>query len=140
MVPLLLKTLLVATNFSILTYLLVLMMNHYNANYDMKSWGFIFHILTFSWLIIRGAFWVATMTSMKWTAISFYLLYWSPTPLEFAAFMILPLYFSQVIYRYEWTRYWSIVRPIYFSAIVGMVVFQAIWSWLAGVPKVIYEK
>lgn len=136
---LLLKSLLVATNFALLTYLLVLMISHYNSNYNIRSWGFIFHTLTFGWLILRGAFWIATISSMKWTAVTFYLLYWTPTPLEFGAFMVLPLYFAQVIYRDEWKKYWNVVRPIYFSTIVGMVIFQAIWSWLAGVPKVFFQ-
>jgi hypothetical protein len=135
---LLLKILLLLTNFTILTYLLVLMINHHKSNFDKKSWAFLFHVLTFSWLTIRGVFWISTLTSlMKWTTTNFYLLYWMPTPLEFGAFMLLPLYFAQILYPVEWKKYWRFIRPVYFGLTVGIFLFQSLWSWLKSKPKVV---
>lgn len=128
---------LVITNFAVLSYLLFLMIHHYTAAYDTQSWAFIFHILSFSWLLIRGSFWASTLTTvLRWNALNFYLLYWMPTPLEFASFMVLPLYFTQILYTEEWKKYWKFVRPIYFSIIIAIIVFQMLWSWLAAAPTV----
>lgn len=133
------KLLLVLTNFSLLAYLLVQMIRHYNSNYDTASWSFIFQMLSFCWLVIRGAFWLATMAPiLRWTVLNFYFLYWMPVPFEFAAFMLLPLYFAQVLYPKEWKQHWHNIRPFYFSVIVGLLVFQALWAWLAATPTVFY--
>jgi hypothetical protein len=131
-----LKILLVASNFYLLTNLLMLVINHFHLAYDMKSWASIFHFLTLIWLLIRGAFWVTTIfASMRWTALSFYLLYWMPTPFEFGAFLILPLYFAQILYPIEWRNYWPYIRPIYCGLVVGIAGIQLFWCGLA-VPTV----
>lgn len=131
-----LKVGLVLTNFSLLAQLLVLLINHYSLHYNMFSWASIFHYLTVAWLLIRGAFWISTLfASMQWTAISFYLLYWMPTPFEFGAFMILPLYFAQILYPQEWTKYWPYCRPGYFGLIVGIAAVQLLWCGLSIIPN-----
>lgn len=124
------KVLLLISNFAVLTYLLMIVIQHYQSNYDRKSWAFLFHILSFMWLLIRGIFWLATLTSfMKWSSTTFFVLYWMPTPLEFGAFMLLPLYFAQILYPAEWKKYWSYVRPVYFGFIFGIFLFQSVWSY-----------
>jgi hypothetical protein len=134
------KFLLILTNFVILTYLLLVAFRHYAAKVDKQSWGFIFHLITIAWLIVRGAFWISTITHfIRWTTLSFYLLYWMPAPFEFAGYMILPLFFAQVLYPTQWKKYWSTIRPFYFVIIIGIIVFQALWAWLAATPTVRYS-
>jgi hypothetical protein len=134
---LLFKDLLLITNFSILAYVLLLVIHHYQSNYDKKSWAFLFHILTFLWLLLRGVFWISTLTSfMKWSSTTFFVLYWVPTPLEFGAYMLLPLYFAQILYPEEWKDYWPYVRPVYFVFTIGVFLIQSIWSFYISAPKV----
>jgi hypothetical protein len=133
----LLKCFLVLVNFYLLTNLLILIINHYNFQYNMKSWGSIFHFLSLIWLLIRGSFWISTLsTTMRWTTWNFYLLYWMPTPFEFGAFLILPLYFAQILYPEQWNKYWKYIRPIYFGLIAGIAGIQLLWCALASIPKV----
>lgn len=109
----------------------MLVIHHYQSNYDKKSWAFLFHILTFLWLVFRGFFWLSTLTSlMKWSSAIFFVLYWMPTPIEFGAFMLLPLYFAQILYPDEWKKYWIYARPVYFGLTIGIFVFQSLWSLL----------
>jgi hypothetical protein len=57
-----LKLILIITNFFILSFLIVLMIEHYNSHYNRKSFAFIFHTLSLIWLLIRGIFWISTIT------------------------------------------------------------------------------
>lgn len=137
---LILKYLLVMTNFLLLTYVLILTADHYFSHSDRTSWGFIFHLLTLCWLVMRGAFWLSTVLPIvHWTTLSFYMLYWMPAPIEFAAFMLLPLYFAQILYPQEWKKHWEHVRPYYFGFIVGIIAFQLVWTWVAASPVVSYS-
>lgn len=134
---LLFKVLLLGTNFSILSYLLWLIIQHYRSSYDKKSWASLFHLFSFSWLLVRGIFWISTLASlMKWSSATFFMLYWMPTPLEFGAFMLLPLFFAQILYPDEWKAYWGYARPIYFTVIFGTVLFSIVWSFFRPAPKV----
>lgn len=123
------KFVLVLTNFCILSFLLVLLIDHYNGNHNFTSYSSIFHCMTFLWLSIRGVFWLLTLTSTSsWSSFTFYFLYWMPNPLEFGSFMLLPLFFAQIIYPSEWQHYWIYIRPVYISAILGLIVFQSMWA------------
>ena len=93
------KMILVLTNFSLLSFLIMLMVDHYNSHYNVESWSSAFHVLTLLWLSIRGAFWLCTaISTTPWNSMSFYALYWMANPIEFGSFMLLPLFFSQVLY------------------------------------------
>jgi len=134
------KLLLVLTNFTILSFLGVLMADHFNASHNLSSWSTSFHLLTFAWLSIRGSFWLITMTStQQWSAFSFYFLYWMPNPLEFASFMLLPLFFAQILYPVEWKKYWGYVQPVYIAVIAALIIFQALWAFLAALDSVSAE-
>ena len=134
-----LKLLLAFTNFSVLSYLIVLMLDHYNSHYDMKSWASIFHFFCSAWLLIRGAFWLSAITSViRWTALNFYLLYWMPTPFEFGGFLLLPLYFAQILYTQEWNTYWKYIQPIYFLVVGGLILFQVVWACKTALYKVCF--
>jgi hypothetical protein len=127
------KVILLTSNFVLLTYLVMLMMNHYRANYNMRSWSTLFHILCVAWLSIRGLFWLWTVVSVtEWSAIAFHSLYWMPNAFEFAAFSLLPMFFAQLIYAAEWKKYWKVVKPIYIIFICTICVLQILWAIMAG--------
>ena len=122
------KLLLVITNFSIVAYLVVLIFDHYKYHYDIRSFSSAFHILCFAWLSIKGLFWLSTLTTLfDWTAGNYYFLYWMPVPLEFGSFLLLPLYFAQILYPTEWRDYWKSLRPLYAVIIISLMSFQTIY-------------
>jgi len=122
------KILLVITNYSIVGYLLVLIYKHISSHYDLKSFSFIFHVLCTIWLFVRGIFWISTLTeSENWTPGLYYFLYWMPVPVEFASFLLFPLYFMQIIYPVEWRQYEDLIIPAYGFVIAILLSFQAIF-------------
>lgn len=134
------KILLIATNVALLSFVVLLLVDHCLASHKLTSWASIFHILTCCWLAIRGSFWISTLTSSQtWDAFSFYILYWIPNPIEFGSFMLLPLFFAQIIYPNEWQRYWACICPVYTTLIVSFVSFQALWALLAAYEETMKE-
>jgi len=130
----LLKTALVCTNFSILSFLSILILEHLKANHNILSWSSAFHILCLCWLVMRGVFWFFTISSDgNWSNVTFYTLYWMPHPFQFGAFMLLPLFFAQVVYPVVWQAYWVYVRPAYILSLFGIIAFQTAWAILATV-------
>jgi hypothetical protein len=89
------------------------------------------------WLVIRGAFWVLTITSSEpWGDFVFYSLYWLPYTLQFGSFMMLPLFFAHILYPANWKKYWVYFGPIYFFFLVSLILFQIVWSLLAALETV----
>lgn len=132
------KIILVIINLYILGYLIILLIDHYNARHKFTSWASGFHVMSCLWLGIRGTFWLLTATSTtQWDAFTFYTLYWIPNTLEFGSFMLLPLFFAQIIYPTEWQQYWTYIRPIFSAILVVLVSIQVIWSLLAAYEEVI---
>lgn len=131
------KIILTLINILLFLYLIILLVDHYYANYKFTSWASVFHILSCVWLGIRGTFWLLTVTTKdNWAAFTFYMLYWMPNPIEFGSFMLLPLFYAQILYPKDWQVYWSLFRPVYFILIFGLIIFQAIWSLLAAYEEV----
>lgn len=119
-----------------LSFLIFLMIDHYNSNNNLLSWSSSFHCLCLVWLGIRGAFWLRTVTSSaSWGVFSFYTLYWLPNPIQFGSFMLLPLFFTQILYPEDWKKYWVIVRPVYYIFLILLVLFQIVWALLAALDK-----
>jgi hypothetical protein len=131
-----LKLCLVLSNFSLVGYLLVLITKHFSHHYDLKSFSSIFHFLCFCWLFIRGVFWISTMTNYDWSQSVTYLLYWTPLPLEFGAFFLLPLYYAQILYPEEWKNYWSSIQWVYIISIATLLATQVIYLLMAFFRKV----
>lgn len=50
-----------------------------------------------------------------------YILYWLTNPIEFSSFMLLPLFFAQVIYPQQYKAHSALIRP-FFIAIVSALV------------------
>ena len=127
-----LKIVLVATNLSLFTFLFSLVIDHYQSNYNLLSFGTAFHVLTLLWLVIRGLFCILTVVgTTEMSTWSFYALYWMPVPIEFGSFMLLPLFFSQVLYP-EWKKHWGCIRFVYISSICALILFQAVWIGLTA--------
>ena len=130
------KLLLVMTNCGVLFCLVAMIVNHIRCQYNLKSFSFLFYMLSFVWLLIRGIFWISTLTSsVEWTSAQYYFLYWMPVPIEFGSFMLLPLYFVQVIYPEEWKTYYSTGRRLYIGIIFGLIVVQIIYIMM----ELVYE-
>ena len=128
------KTALVCTNLAILSFLTILIVEHVKANHNILSWSSAFHILCMCWLTMRGIFWFFTISSDgSWSNVTFYTLYWMPHPFQFGAFMLLPLFFAQVVYPTVWQNYWAYVRPVYVLSLFGIVAFQTVWAVLATI-------
>ena len=52
------------------------------------------------WLSFRQVFWALSLIVVGgWTPAAFYLLYWLPHPIQFGNFLLLPLFYLQVMYR-----------------------------------------
>ena len=130
------KVALLLTNGAMISFLVSLIREHYKSNYNINSFANIFHMLSFIWLSIRGLFWLLTIVSTKnWDTILFYILYWMPSPIQFASFMLLPLFCAQIVYPQEWKKYWTHVRMMYVCVTVGMVAFQIVWTILISLQK-----
>jgi hypothetical protein len=140
MLPQPLKIILIAVNCAVLISLCLLIAHHVKCSYNLKSFSFLFYILSFVWLIIRGFFWVATLTtSVDWTSAQYYFLYWMPVPVEFGSFMLLPLYFAQILYPEEWEVYYKTGRRAYIAIVLGLVVGQVIYIMMELVSEVTYS-
>lgn len=122
------KIILVITNYAIVAYLFVLIYKHIISENDLKSFSFIFHVMCTIWLFVRGLFWISTLTTDEnWTPGSYYFLYWMPVPIEFASFLLFPLYFIQVIYPVEWREYEDWLIPSYVFVVAILLSCQAIF-------------
>ena len=131
------KTMLVVTNIGVLVRLCMLIDNHIRCQYNLKSFSFIFYVLSFMWLTIRGIFWISTMSvEVEWTSAQYYFLYWMPVPIEFGSFMLLPLYFAQIIYPEEWKTYYKTGRRAYGIVVLGLTLCQVIYIMMELVHEV----
>ena len=121
------KIIFVTINCSLLTFVVSLMIDHWQFGHNLLSFSTAFHVTALLWLIIRGLFWILTVVgTTEMSTWLLYALYWMPVPIEFGSFMLLPLFFSQVLYP-EWKKYWNCIRFGYISILFGLIVFQALW-------------
>ena len=131
------KLLLVVSNYSILFFLIRLLVDHYKSNNNFASWSSAFHIICFMWLFLRGLFWMLTLIPFDETNLYFMLsLYWLPNPLQFGSYMLLPLFFTQILHPGEWERYWSYIPSTYVVILALLFIFQLFWSLLACMERV----
>lgn len=128
------KMILIVANFSLLLFQIMLIRHSYYSQNKNMSWASAFHLLTLTWLSIRGAFWISTVfASNTLDAWYFYALYWMANPVEFGSFMLLPLFFSQVLYPTEWKKYWKYIRIGYIGFIGSLFIFQFFWACFAAI-------
>jgi hypothetical protein len=132
MVPIL-KIALMATNFSLFTFIVSLVVDHIQQGNNLLSFVSVFHALTLCWLLLRGVFWLMTVIHTATDRSStFFALYWLANPVEFGSFLLVPLFFTQVLYPTSWKKYWGAIRFGYIAVVAGLVLFQALWIvWTA---------
>jgi len=130
------KVALVLTNYAIVAFLGMLMVDHYKSNFNLLSFSNVFHMLSFVSLSIRGLFWTLTIISFsEWTAFAFYTLYWLPSPFQFCSFLLLPLFCAKVMYPRHFTEYWGRIRIAYITVVMGLVLFQVMWALLSALER-----
>jgi hypothetical protein len=129
-----LKLLLASVNMAVLCMVVTLFLNHISSQNDLRSWAPAFYLLASIWLVLRGIFWITTITYGGFTSASFYMLYWLPNPIQFANYLLLPLFFGQVLSsRRKWPKTWRYIRPIYIALTASMVSFMVLSSIKAAI-------
>ncbi|CEG36671.1 uncharacterized protein PHALS_03339 [Plasmopara halstedii] len=67
-------------------------------------------------------------SSMRYLAL--YLLYWSPTPIQFANFSLLILFYIQVLTGPGWRSKWrNVCLPLYLLLTMTMTTFTVVWAF-----------
>ncbi|GAB9467954.1 hypothetical protein Gpo141_00005282 [Globisporangium polare] len=96
----------------------------------LLSWSTCFHVLCLLWTVVRSAYWILLQTREKISYLELYLLYWFPTPIQFANFSLLVLFYIQVITGKRWQTKWrNICLPLYFFMTMSMATFTAVWAF-----------
>lgn len=57
------------------------------------------------------------------------ILYWIPCPFEYGSFMLLPLFFAQVLYPREWRVYAPYIFPTFSILILTMTLTTIVWVY-----------
>ena len=104
--------------------------DQFRNNYSLKSWSSIFHILCMIWLSLRATFWISTiLTFSPQHEMILKTLYWIPCPFEYGSFMLLPLFFAQVLYPREWRVYAPYIFPIFSILVLTMTLTTIVWVY-----------
>jgi len=131
-----LKSILFLLSLLLLLLFIYLTYSSHIRDYNPTSWSRYFHILSISWLLLRTSFWLLTLTNNNtWNPAVFYLLYYLPNPLQFASFVLLPLFYAQVLHRRKWRVAWGWIRGIYLIWFGGTVSFMIVFSVLAALQS-----
>eukprot|EP00904_Undaria_pinnatifida_P005066 jgi/Undpi1/168/HiC_scaffold_1.g00165.m1 len=133
-----LKLVLAAVDAAVLGLVVFLVASNFRSRrHGTRSWATAFHILVLLWLILRGIFWVMTITAgERWHGDTFYLLYWLPNPLQFGSFSLLPLFYSQVLSsKREWRARSRIIAPVYITLVSGMLLYMVGWTILTALRE-----
>ena len=121
-----------ATNLSILSFLIVLMMDHYRANYNMQMEHVVSYLVCGMVEHSGSVLVVYPRVRCEWTSWAFHTLYWMPDAFEIGAFSLLPMFFAQIIYANEWKSYWSFIKPIYITFMCTICSLQLVWAIMAA--------
>jgi len=128
-----LKATLCSMTCALMCFLLILFISQLKFQNDLKSWSFAFYLLCFAWLTFRTAFWFLTIISTEdWPEIIFYILYWFPNPIEFGDFMILPLFYFQVLYERLWKIHMAWIMTVYVLLVVVLLLCYFLWAVVAA--------
>ncbi|KAJ0410217.1 hypothetical protein P43SY_002549 [Pythium insidiosum] len=106
-----------------------LLLSMRNKN-KLLSWSTCFYVLCLMWTVVRSTYWIMIQTRESMTYLELYLLYWFPTPIQFANFSLLILFYIQVITGKKWRSRWrNICLPLYFLLTMSMATFTAVWAF-----------
>jgi hypothetical protein len=96
----------------------------------LLAWSTGFHVLCLLWTIVRAAYWIIMSTQESMRYLTLYLLYWSPTPIQFANFSLLILFYIQVLTGPEWRSKWrNVCLPLYLLLTMTMATFTVVWAF-----------
>lgn len=127
--PLMLKLTLAVLNTSLLCYILATVFWHVRYQHNFRSWSMAFNLSSFIWLALRELFWLRTIIiSGLWNPVTLYTLYWMPHPIQFGSYLILPLFYMQIISKNPsgsslWDSRWQCMRIVYIIAVTLMLLF-----------------
>ena len=132
---LLVKYLLASINGILLLFLIGTVVGHIVSGNKLVSWSNAFNGLCILWLGMRQVFWAyAIYSPANWSAVRFYVLYWLPHPIQFAMYLIVPIFYVQILSRSGrqgfgmasprfWQRRWRCIRNTYIALVSFMVFF-----------------
>ncbi|POM58289.1 Hypothetical protein PHPALM_37083 [Phytophthora palmivora] len=110
----------------LLTRLLVALRN----KNKLLAWSTGFYVLCLLWTAVRAAYWIIMSTQSSMRYLTLYLLYWSPTPIQFANFSLLILFYIQVLTGPEWRSKWrNVCLPLYLLLTMTMATFTVVWAF-----------
>eukprot|EP00644_Phytophthora_capsici_P004563 jgi/Phyca11/110964/e_gw1.19.581.1 len=110
----------------LLTRLLVALRN----KNKILAWSTGFYVLCLLWTGVRAAYWIIMSTQSSMRYLTLYLLYWSPTPIQFANFSLLILFYIQVLTGPEWRSKWrNVCLPLYLLLTMTMATFTVVWAF-----------
>ncbi|KAG7389520.1 hypothetical protein PHYPSEUDO_010165 [Phytophthora pseudosyringae] len=110
----------------LLTRLLVALRN----KNKLLAWSTGFYVLCLLWTGVRAAYWIIMSTQSSMRYLTLYLLYWSPTPIQFANFSLLILFYIQVLTGPEWRSKWrNVCLPLYLMLTMTMATFTVVWAF-----------
>lgn len=115
---------------ALLLFILTRLLASVRNKNKLLSWSTSFYVLCLLWTVVRSTYWILLQTREKISYLELYLLYWFPTPIQFANFSLLVLFYIQVITGKKWqTRYRGICLPLYLFMTVSMATFTAVWAF-----------
>ncbi|KAI9914106.1 hypothetical protein PsorP6_005712 [Peronosclerospora sorghi] len=110
----------------LLTQLLVALRN----KNKLLAWSTGFYVLCLLWTGVRASYWIIMSTQSSMRYLTLYLLYWSPTPIQFANFSLLILFYIQVLTGPEWRSKWrNVCLPLYLLLTMTMTTFTVVWAF-----------
>jgi len=115
----------------LLVFLSSIILEHFKNHHSLKSWSSIFHFLCLCWLFVEGLFWIFTIfeqDSAYGNLFYMNVLYWVPCPFQYGALLLLPLFFSQVLYPREWHHCSAYILPVYTVFISCLTAYVLIWA------------
>ncbi|TMW63083.1 hypothetical protein Poli38472_005701 [Pythium oligandrum] len=114
---------------ALLVFTLLQLLRAVQNKNKLLAWSTCFYVLCLLWTVVRSTYWIMIQTRETMTYLELYLLYWFPTPIQFANFSLLILFYIQVITGKQWrTRWRNICLPLYFLLTLSMATFTAIWA------------
>lgn len=136
MTVLIAKDLLAAVNGAMLIFVIGTLAGHFLNRNKLVSWASAFNSLCILWLSMRQIFWsYAIYSADNWSAVRFYLLYWLPHPIQFAMYLIIPIFYVQIIGLSEtgrqrfgmlatlWQKHRKCMRSTYIGVVTSMLVY-----------------
>uniref|UniRef100_K3X8B5 Uncharacterized protein n=1 Tax=Globisporangium ultimum (strain ATCC 200006 / CBS 805.95 / DAOM BR144) TaxID=431595 RepID=K3X8B5_GLOUD len=128
--PTVYTVLLTAMCLALLLFLLTRLLASLRNKNKLLSWSTCFYLLGLLWTVVRSTYWIMLQTREQITYLELYLLYWMPTPIQFANFSLLVLFYIQVLTGKKWRSKWrSICLPLYLLLTVSMATFTAVWAF-----------